>query len=313
PPPAAAHDAPGHGALRVVSPGILALIQDAGRRGLSDAGVSLSGALDRQALAAANELVGNARGAAVIEAISVGVDLEAVADAVVAVVGEGTAVTRVHAGESVPQNVGSPFALTIGDRLRMDSVGGLRCWIAVRGGIAAPRSLGSRSADTLSGLGPAPLRAGDVIPVGDEIAGAVLLALPASPRASSAGAVTLRVILGPRDDWFTADAVGRLLGAEWQVDARSNRVGIRLSAAGGGTAPIERAITRELASEGVVAGSIQVPSDGDPILFLADHPVTGGYPVIAVVVAEDLGLAAQCAPGARVRFTRVAPGARGTS
>ena len=121
----------------------------------------------------------------------------------------------------------------------------------------------------------------------------------------TAGSVTeLRIVLGPRDDWFDAASIDRLTTQEWLVTAESNRIGVRLTAPEDG-APLVRSREGELASEGVFTGSLQVPPSGQPVLFLADHPVTGGYPVIAVVAPEDLGAAAQLPPGARVRLTPI--------
>lgn len=112
----------------------------------------------------------------------------------------------------------------------------------------------------------------------------------------------LRVVLGPREDWFTAPSLEAFVGQEWEVSSASNRVGVRLRSVEGGVS-LERARGGELASEGMVIGALQVPPSGEPVLFLADHPVTGGYPVIAVVVLQDLPVAAQLPSGARVRFT----------
>jgi biotin-dependent carboxylase-like uncharacterized protein len=171
----------------------------------------------------------------------------------------------------------------------------MRTYLAVRGGIAVPAFLGSRSTDVLSGLGPAPLAAGDRLPVGSSVVGspnvdiAPVPTFPVSP--------VLRVIAGPRDDWFSS--LEPLLRGPYEVTSDSNRVGIRLA----GPALV-RTHSGELPSEGMVLGSLQVPPAGQPVLFLADHPVTGGYPVIAVVVEADIPLAAQLRPGQQVRFRR---------
>jgi biotin-dependent carboxylase-like uncharacterized protein len=172
---------------------------------------------------------------------------------------------------------------------------GLRSYLAVRGGVDLPPVLGSRSSDTLSGLGPSPLAAGDRLPVGS-LAGEQPL-VDVAPVAPLPDRPVLRVLPGPRRDWLQASAWGELTSQEWAVSADSDRVGLRL------TGPrLLRARTDELPSEGLVAGAVQVPPDGGPVLFLADHPVTGGYPVLAVVVTADLPLAAQLRPGDGVRF-----------
>jgi biotin-dependent carboxylase-like uncharacterized protein len=171
----------------------------------------------------------------------------------------------------------------------------------VRGGVVVPPVLGSRSRDTLSGLGPAPLRAGDRLPIGDTGPCVPIVADVAPAAAAGPGPVELRVVAGPRDDWFTEEARQRLRSAVYQVTSASNRSGLRLSGP-----ELTRARAGELASEGMPLGALQVPPDGQPILFLADHPVTGGYPVIAVVATRDIGQAAQLRPGDTIRF-RSAP------
>jgi allophanate hydrolase subunit 2 len=120
--------------------------------------------------------------------------------------------------------------------------------------------------------------------------------------------VVLRVIVGPRSDWFSQTSIERLADQDFTVDQASNRVGVRLTGE-----PLERVRAAELRSEGLVPGALQVPPDGRPILLLADHPVTGGYPVVAVVHSEDLPLAAQLRPGQRLRFELSEPGSRGLS
>lgn len=198
----------------------------------------------------------------------------------------------------------APFALYDGERLRLDSASrGLRCCVAVRGGLDLPEVLGSRSTDVLSGTGPDPVAAGDVLPVGPAPEGRAV-GEPEPPEVdvpARGETVTLRVVPGPRDDWFTPESLTALTARTWRVATNSNRVGVRFEEPRDGPV-LERARTEELVSEGVVTGSLQVPHSGVPVLFLADHPVTGGYPVIGVVVPRDLALAAQLAPGTDVRF-----------
>jgi biotin-dependent carboxylase-like uncharacterized protein len=169
---------------------------------------------------------------------------------------------------------------------------GLRSYLAARGGFDVPAVLGSRSTDTLSGLGPAPLRKGDWLGIGD-VRGEPS-AVPGSVSASAAG--VLSVLWGPREDWFTADAQRVLVEHSWTVRSDSDRVGVRLDGP-----PLHRSRAGELPSEPTRPGAIQVPADGRPIIFGPDGPVTGGYPVIAVV--DDIGPAAQLRPGDSFRFT----------
>ncbi|WP_402469548.1 5-oxoprolinase subunit B/C family protein [Isoptericola aurantiacus] len=293
--------------LVVIEPGPLTLVQDLGRPGHADLGVATSGAADPRSLRAANRAVGNPTGSAAVETLG-GLRLRARGRAVVAVTG---ALVPVHVvpddgGPARQQALGRPFALAEGDEL---SVGapehGLRGYVALRGGVDVPHELGSRSADVLAGLGPGPLRTGAALPPGPPPSDAVATDDVGAPDPGSLPApgdvVELRLVLGPRQDWFTPDALHLLATQEWEVTARSNRVGLRLS----GRTPLARtdaAARAELPSEGVVTGALQVPPDGQPVLFLADHPLTGGYPVVAAVPTSDLWLAGQAPPGARLRF-----------
>lgn len=255
--------------------GLLTTVQDLGRPGLAHLGVPQAGAVDADALRHANRVVGNLPGAAGLEVTALGPELVFEVDATVAVHGRA---------RFVPTG-------TVLDVGRVPD--GLRGYVAVRGGLDVPRVLGSRSTCTLSGLGPPPLREGDRLPVGREVAGEPQELPPPSP-----GTGPLRVVLGPREQALTAAGMQALLSATWTVAPASDRTGLRLDGP-----PLERAGRGELASEGVVVGSVQVPPDGRPVLFLANHPTTGGYPVVAVLVRADLGRAGQLAPGSVLRLT----------
>ena len=266
--------------IEVVSPGLLTTVQDLGRPGWAHAGVPPSGAVDPRSLELGNRLVGNRPGAAGLEATLIGPRLLFRRAALVALTG---AVAEVRAIE-----IGSGGELGVGPL-----VGGARAYICVRGGIDAELVLGSRSTDLLTGLGPAPLQAGNLLAVGEEP--------PVGPepaaRLEPTDGGALRVVPGPRDDWFDAVALTTLTTTGWRVTPASNRVGVRL------TGPeLGRSRTDELPSEGVVTGALQVPPNGQPILLLTDHPTTGGYPVIAVVATDDLPRAGQLRPGDTVRF-----------
>ena len=274
----------------VEQPGPLALITDRGRPGQAHLGVSPSGAADRTAYELGNRLIGNPPRAAAIEITAGGFQGSVDAFCWVVVTGAPTQV-RVNA---TPTASHAPIALGPGDRLRVNAPPlGLRNYLCVRGGLRGPRTLGSRSTDTLSGLGPDPLRAGDRIGIGTpsrDMPGIDLVA-PNQPRKE------LELDPGPRQDWFTDQAWRRLIGTPWTVTDECDRVGVRLSGS-----KLPRAADTELPSEGVVRGAIQVPSSGEPLIFLADHPVTGGYPVIAVLTERDTDHAAQLRPGDQVRF-----------
>jgi biotin-dependent carboxylase-like uncharacterized protein len=284
--------------MEVLAPGPLSTIQDLGRPGLAALGVGVSGAADRRRLRLANRLVGNREGAAAIELTLGGLRLRFGCDATVALTG---APCDVVAGERRrPLSMDAAERVAAGEELRVGAPStGVRSYLAVAGGVAVAPVLGSRSTDTLAGLGPARLARGDELPIGPP-AGA-----PPAAGAELAGAVdvvagaeaALRVLPGPRADWFGDAARERLTATAWTVTPRSDRVGVRLEGP-----PLERVADGELPPEGMVEGALQVPPDGQPVLFLADHPVTGGYPVIAIVVEEDISLAAQVRPGTRLHF-----------
>jgi KipI family sensor histidine kinase inhibitor len=296
--------------LTVELPGLQSLLQDLGRPGLGDLGVSASGAADQQSARQANRLVGNEPGAAVVENLLGGLTVRARGDQVLAVAGATVPLEiRPAGGAALRRPIAcSPFALLDGESLTLGAPSsGLRSYLAARGGVDVPPVLGSRSTDSMSGVGPPPLVAATRLPVAP-IDGVRPVGHPeASTLRLGPGISDLRVTLGPRDDWFTEEALRTLSDQEWHVTEQSNRIGVRLIPAAGRGESLVRCREGELASEGAVAGAIQVPPSGNPVLFLADHPVTGGYPVIAVVVPEDLPTAAQLPPGHRVRFTLVDP------
>ncbi|MGW4597906.1 5-oxoprolinase subunit C family protein [Streptomyces sp. NPDC004457] len=282
-------------ALVVVRAGALTTVQDRGRPGHAHLGVPRSGALDGPAAALVNRLVGNPPDAAVLETTLNGCALRPRSTVTVAVGGAPCPVTV----GGRPAAWGAPVVVPAGELLDVGTAtAGVRGYVAVGGGVAVEPVLGSRATDLLSGLGPAPLTDGTVLPLG----------APAGPPARVDGVpqpgppaeLVLRVTLGPRDDWFTGRAVRDLTTRTYRVSAASNRIGLRTEGP-----PLERARTGELPSEGMVLGAVQVPPDGRPVVFLADHPTTGGYPVIAVVRAADLPSAAQALPGTPVRFVPV--------
>ena len=278
--------------LTVVSPGPFATVQDGGRGGWAAIGVPTSGAADRASSDLANRLVGNRRDAAVVEVTAGGLRLRAERTVLAAVTGAPVPVSV--DGRAAPLN--GPVTVPAGAVLALGvPSAGLRSYVAVRGGIDVPAVLGSRSTDTLSGLGPAPLSAGDRLPVG-RLSGEEPVVDVAAVRPPATDPV-LRVLAGPRRSWLAPAAWTELTTRSWTVTADSDRVGLRLAGP-----RLERARDDELPSEGLVPGAIQVPPDGAPVLFLADHPVTGGYPVLAVVVTADLPAAAQLRPGDEVRL-----------
>ncbi|SER19740.1 biotin-dependent carboxylase uncharacterized domain-containing protein [Streptomyces sp. yr375] len=288
-------------ALCVVRAGALTTVQDRGRPGHAHLGVPRSGALDGPAAALVNRLVGNPPDAAVLETTLNGCALRPRSAVTVAVGGAPCRVTV----DGRPVAWGAPVRVPAGAVLDVGpAVAGIRGYVAVAGGIAVEPVLGSRSTDLLSGLGPAPLTDGTILPVGPLVPLGSELApharVDVAPQPAPPAELVLRVTLGPRDDWFTPDAVRAFTSRTFRVSSASNRIGLRTD----GPA-LERALSGELASEGMVLGAVQVPPAGRPVVFLADHPTTGGYPVIGVVRAADLPAAAQAVPGTPVRFVAV--------
>lgn len=280
--------------IEVVKPGLLTTVQDLGRPGYAHLGVARSGALDAPALRLANRLVGNPETAAGLETTLTGATLRLAAPAVVAVTGAPCVLSA--DGRNLP--FGAPVELPAGCELQLASPAtGVRSYVAFAGGIGVAPVLGSRSTDTLSGLGPGPLRAGSQLPLLEAAPPPAGADDPAEPVVGEWESLVLRVRLGPRHDWFTLAARDTMLSCAYRLSAKSNRVGARLT----GEALV-RANAMELPSEGITLGAVQVPADGQPLVFLADHPTTGGYPVIAVVDRADLPLLAQARPGATVRF-----------
>ena len=281
-------------ALRVEHPGASALVEDLGRPGLAHLGVPASGALDRGALTLANRLVGNPDGAAALEVLVGGFRARFEGEAWFAVTGAWGPVTL----------DGRPVAPYAAARARDGSVlelgtaaRGIRYVLAVRGGLDAPAVLGSRSRDTLAAIGPKPVVAGQVLPIGPEPAASVPVIDQDVAFPPPQDAVRLSLLPGPRADWFTDAARVALFDRPWRVSEQADRIGVRLV---GPT--LERLRPGELASEATVPGSMQVAGDGQPTILLADRPVTGGYPVIAIVDPGSLDAMAQVRPGQEVRF-----------
>ena len=270
--------------VEVVDPGPLSSLQDLGRRGWAHLGVARAGALDRGAAALARRLVGGAPDDAVVETTVGGVVLRPRRAVTIAVTGAAcdVRVDRRSASHGAPVTVPAGALVTVGP-----AASGVRSYVAFSGGIAVAPVLGSRSTDTLAWVGPPRLAAGAVLPLG------VPGRLPEPPPASVVRprAAVLRLRRGPRADWLDAGSWTSLDGSVYAVAPDSDRIGLRLEGR-----RLERR-AGELPSEGIVLGSVQLPPSGQPVVFLADHPTTGGYPVVAVVDDEDLDICAQLRPG----------------
>lgn len=285
------------GPVTVLRSGPLTTVQDGGRHGYAALGVPTAGAVDARSAQLANRLVGNEHSAALLEVTLGGLELGFATAAFVAVCGAEVPVTV--DGKGVGEDSG--FLVPAGSRVALGTPRhGLRSYLAIRGGIDAPTVLGSRSTDTLAALGPPPVRDGDRLGIGADAASGQGVQYESVPTRPVPDEVELRVVPGPRDDRLAETGRAALFTTAWTVTPTSDRTGLRLDGP-----VLERAIDDELLSEGMVAGAIQVPPDGRPILFLANHPTTGGYPVVGVVTSDDLPLAGQAGPGTVLRFRRV--------
>lgn len=265
--------------LRVIDPGRGTTIQDLGRRGWSHLGVPTGGPVDRAAHERMNRLVGNGSEVAGLETAG-GLVVEARTAAVVA---RSTDDCR--------------YTLAAGERIRVDAPPG-RVWgyLAVRGGVDVEPVLGSRGHDTLSGLGPPPITAGAVLPIGQD----PRAEMAAEMAPAQAVSHSIRVWDGPQIDWF-ARGIAALTAPSWLLTAELSRVGRRLPPGDFELGPHGR---HQMRSAGLIAGAVQITPSGGPIVMLANHPTTGGYPVIAVVDPDDLAIVAQSPPGSSVRFVR---------
>ncbi|MDQ1901385.1 urea amidolyase family protein [Paracoccus sp. WLY502] len=295
-PSAAIPEPQGQPALTVVQTAFPIVFQDEGRPGQGGQGVSASGALDMGAMRRANRAVGNPSGAPVLEITLGPVRLRADQPVTLALTGAAQATV---AGHPMP----TAFALDAGDEAMIPPpAAGMRSYLALRGGFDVAPVLGSAATDTLAFVGPDPLTSGARLYAANNPATAISAPedQPALPKPGDT--VELPVTLGPRADWFSDQMIQHFLSQDWLVTPQSSRVGIRLEGA-----PVTRDDTRELPSEGTETGAIQIPHSGQPVLFLADHPLTGGYPVIATLLPSALDLAGQIPPGARIRFTAAAP------
>lgn len=269
--------------IEVLAPGPLTTVQDRGRVGWAHLGVPRAGALDREAAALANRLVGNPPDCAVLETVLGGLLLRNAGP------GRWVALAGADAPRVAWWAAGTDLQVPV-------PTDGVRTYVAPAGGVAVDPVLGSRSTDTLAGVGPPRLDAGMRLPLGEPAGEPRSLDVPPGRRREP-----MRVLPGPRADWLVS--LDPLFDAAWQVRPESDRIGLRLDGP-----PLRRARPGELRSEGVVLGAVQVPPSGRPIVFLADHPTTGGYPVVGVVHPDDLWQCAQVRPGERVRFRRVATG-----
>jgi len=290
------------GALVVLAPGLHTTIQDRGRFGYQAFGVPVSGALDAECLEIANRLAGNAPETPALEMLYQGPTLEVETDSVrVAIAGAGAEIELLGASN---RRLGGWRSITLarGERFRVQGLAAACAYLTVSGGMAVAPVLGSASTFARGGFGGwhgRALQAGDRLPLGRDSAeerGELALPDPPGPGLDR----PIRLVLGPQQDHFAEAALDTLLTAEFTVSQQADRMGLRLD---GPTLPHRG--DYNIVSDGIATGAIQVPGSGQPILLLADHQTTGGYPKIATVISADLPLVGRRRPGDRVRFAAV--------
>jgi KipI family sensor histidine kinase inhibitor len=282
-----------HGPLEILTPALQSLIEDAGRPGSLHLGVPRSGAADRTSWADGNTIVGNRPGAASIETVYGGLKVTAHGTLVLAITGASPGALIDDTREVAAY---TPFALLPGEHLELlPPEHGLCSYLAIRGGIATQPDLGSRSTDILTGTGGPPLAAGDRLPIGTDIDGAVDATLQ-RPTFDD-GLLVLELTLTPHAALLTDESRGRLTSQVWTVSASSNRVGVRLEGR-----PLELREAVSLPSAGIVEGAVQLPPSGLPLVFGRDHPGTGGYPVVGVLGARSFDPSSQAGAARSVRL-----------
>ena len=294
----------GRGLLEVVQAGVGTSVQDQGRPGYRHQGIPLSGWLDGPLAEAANALVGNAGGAAVLELRGMGTELCVRSGPVqVALAGQIQAqCIRAH-GPSVAMHPWQSLTLGTGDTLRLGLASTACAYLAISGGLQLPPQLGSRSSygrAGLAGILGRALQVGDTLPCGIQDSASPHGWRSHAPWLLAPGPI--RVMLGPQADHFTPDALTRFLTQEWRTTHQQDRMGIRLQGS-----PLEHIApsATDIVSDGVAPGAIQVPANGLPIVLLADSQTVGGYPKIATVIRADLPRLAHALPGTALRFEAV--------
>lgn len=286
--------------IRVLEPGPLTTVQDLGRAGQLRYGVPPSGPVDRESFLLANRLVGNPDAAAGLECTYMGPRFQVDAACAVAVTGAPAPVTV--NGQPAPR--WTTIVLRAGDTVRVAAPrSGVLSYVAFSGGLDVPVVLGSRATyvrGRLGGLAGRPLRAGDVLPLGEAGLPAVR-SVATPPTVGGEDETVVHVVLGPQTERFTDEGIRTLLGAAYEMTPQSDRMGARLRGP-----RIAHARGHDIISDGIALGSIQVPGDGQPIVLLVDRQSTGGYTKIATVCSFDVGRLGQVKPGQRVRFAALA-------
>ncbi len=288
--------------MKVIAPGPLSTVQDAGRFGYMSTGFSPNGAMDPTAMRIANLLVGNLPGEGVIEMTMLGMTVTFDGTAVIALTGADMQAFLNDEEEPLPTY--AAIEVHKGDTVKMGAAQkGMRGYLAVAGGFDIPFVMGSLSTNLKCGLGGfegRKLKNGDVLGLRQEVSLAMLGQRQTSPENDYPKEAVVRVVLGPQEDFFTQKGIDTFLGSWYTVSGQSDRMGVRLEGA-----KIENKNGVDIISDGIATGAVQIPASGTPIIMMADRQTTGGYAKIATVISADLQRMAQAAPGTKLRFVAV--------
>jgi len=286
--------------ITIISPGPLSTVQDEGRFGYMSSGFSSNGAMDDYSMKTANILVGNSPRDGVLEMTLMGISARFECDTVIALTG----------ADMKPEINGRKIEMYKavgvyeGDVLTMGAASkGMRCYLAAAGGFDIPLVMGSMSTDIKCGIGGfcgRKLAADDRLPLRRSLTLPMVGKRRTAPENDYSAEITLRVVLGPQDDYFTERGISDFLSTEYILTEKSDRMGLRLDGK-----KIENKNGVDIISDGIAAGSVQIPASGTPIIMMADRQTTGGYAKIATVISADLKKAAQARPGTKVRFSAV--------
>lgn len=286
--------------VKILAPGVLTTVQDSGRWGYQQFGMSVAGAMDQYSFRIANILVGNDEGEATIETTFFGLELEFTADDVISITG----------GDLGPQINGKPapmwesIKVKSGDKLKFTGPkSGIRAYIAFASTIDVPVIMGSKSTflkGNLGGFEGKSLVKGDELPLGDKKAPEEKYVLGKEYIPEYKKNEKIRVVLGPQDDYFTEEGIKTFFSSEYKITNEADRMGYRLDGP-----IIEHKDGADIISDGIVFGSVQIPGQGKPIIMMADRQTTGGYTKIGTIITEDLAKIAQMGPGNVVSFEEI--------
>lgn len=292
--------------INIINGGLMTTVQDRGRLGYQASGMQVSGVMDKYSAAIANALVCNDSNAAVLETTFMGPELEVQEKLLLAVAG-GKPILTIDGKEAASY---TSHLLVPGQRLKVSGMkAGLRAYIAVSGGFDVPVVMGSRSTNLKLGIGGfqgRKLNNGDILPVGNPSKKATDIILGNAPARYAECFIpkndinTIRIVLGPQKEYFSDDTLRALEESEYLISNEADRMGYRLEGNS-----LEKTITKDLITDGIVFGSIQIPPNGQPIIMMADHQTTGGYPKLGTVCSVDLPVLAQCIPGTKIKFKTV--------